>query len=242
MKLLLNGARGRMGQAVAAIVNDHDAHIFAALDAGDAAEAYMAGCDVAMDFSFHTATLPLVALAAKHGKPVVIGTTGHTAEARAAIEAYASQIPMVWAGNFSIGVNLLLHLTEQAAALLSTDYHPEIIEIHHAKKKDAPSGTAENLVSAILRGRSWSAQAVRHGRSGITGERPDVEIGVHAVRGGDVVGEHTVLFAGQGERIELKHQATDRRIFAQGAIAAAHWVRTRPAGLYGMREVLGITQ
>lgn len=240
MNLLLNGAAGRMGQAVAALAEGHGTYITVALGNGDAAEPHIAACDVVIDFSFHTATEPLVALAAAHGKPVVIGTTGHSAAERAAILHHAERIPIVWAGNFSIGVNLLLHLTEQAAALLSTDYHPEIIEIHHAKKKDAPSGTAENLVSAILRGRAWSPSVVRHGRSGITGERPDAEIGVHAVRGGDVVGEHTVLFAGSGERIELKHQATDRRIFAQGALTAAHWVRTQPAGLYGMREVLGM--
>jgi 4-hydroxy-tetrahydrodipicolinate reductase len=239
MKILLNGARGRMGQVIVALAEVQGDVIAAALDQGETASAAAwQACEVVIDFSTHEATAALVQLAAAHHKPVVIGTTGHDAAETSAILAHQGTIPIVWSGNYSIGVNLLFYLTEQVAATLTNDYHPEIVEMHHRMKKDAPSGTARHLVEAILRGRQWPQTAVRYGRDGITGERPDEEIGVHALRGGEVVGEHTVIFAGPGERLELKHQATDRRIFGQGALAAAQWALGQAPGLYTMQDVL----
>jgi 4-hydroxy-tetrahydrodipicolinate reductase len=241
MKILLNGARGRMGQAIQELAPELGVVICLALDRGDAlCTAQLAEVDIAIDFSQHEATLPLVQAAQAVGKPVLIGTTGHSAEARAAITKASTNIPIMWAGNYSVGITLLIHYTEQLARQLGPDYHPEVIEMHHHRKVDAPSGTAENLVAALLRGRNWPGKAVRHGRSGITGQRPDQEIGVHAIRGGEIVGEHTVLFAGTGERLELTHRAADRRIFAEGALRAARWLLPQKPGIYDMRDVLGL--
>lgn len=238
MKIYLHGSSGRMGKAVkvAAAKEGHET-----IDSNpDNLAAALMEADIAIDFSSHEATAPLVAAAAKLGKPVVIGTTGHNEAEQKTILQHTASIPIVWAGNFSLGVNLLFYLAEKVSATLPISYHPEIVEMHHRHKKDAPSGTAENLVQAVLRGRAWSAESVNHGRSGITGERADEEIGVHALRGGEVVGEHNLIFAGPGERLELKHQATDRRIFAEGSIVAARWLLDQEAGLYSMQDVLGL--
>lgn len=232
MKIYLQGASGRMGEAVKIAAAKEGYEV---LD--DTPEA-IAKADVLIDFSSHEATAPLVAAAAAQAKPVVIGTTGHNEAERQDILQHTHTIPIIWAGNFSLGVNLLFYLAEKVAATLPLSYHPEIVEMHHRHKKDAPSGTAEHLVQAVLRGRSWSAETVRHGRNGITGERPDDEVGVHALRGGEVVGEHTLIFAGPGERLELKHQATDRRIFAEGSLVAARWIIGQQPGLYDMQDVL----
>lgn len=240
MKIFLNGAQGRMGKAITAIAPDEKAAVSIAATREQPQLEALSTCDVVLDFSSHDATLALAAAAAAARKPLIIGTTGHTAEEKAAILEYQQKIPLIWAGNYAVGVNLLFYLTEKVAATLGHDFHPEVVEMHHRMKKDAPSGTAENLVEAILRGRSWSADKVRHGRFGITGARPDEEIGVHSLRGGEVVGEHTVIFAGPGERLELKHQASDRRIFAQGAIVAARWALDQAPGLYNMQDVLGL--
>ncbi|MEL7221229.1 MAG: 4-hydroxy-tetrahydrodipicolinate reductase [Bacteroidota bacterium] len=240
MKILINGYTGRMGQAIKQQAEKLGYTIIEGTKEASALAKAMADCDIAIDVSSHEATALFVATAAKLNKPVVIGTTGHTEAEEQEIRTYENQIPMVWSGNFSIGVNLLFYLTEQVAAVLSEDYHPEIVEMHHLRKKDAPSGTARHLIEAILKGRNWSKDDVRYGRNGITGSRPDQEIGVHALRGGEVVGEHTVIFAGPGERLELKHQAADRTIFAQGAMRAAEWVREQKPGIYSMREVLGV--
>lgn len=233
MKIYLLGASGRMGHAVKVAAANEG---YKVLDSS--APNAMNQADIVIDFSSHEATAPLVASAAKYGKPVVIGTTGHNEKEREEILSYTSRIPIVWAGNFSLGVNLLFYLAEKVAATLPLSYHPEIVEMHHRHKKDAPSGTAENLVEAVLRGRQWSADKVKHGRSGITGERPDEEIGVHALRGGEVVGEHSLIFAGPGERLQLQHQATDRRIFAEGSLVAARWIIAKQPGLYNMQDVL----
>ncbi len=238
VKILLNGAKGRMGRAVTAAAGDYDSVIQAAIDLGDDPAPAMPECDVVMDFSLHDAAVPLLQLAAKHTKPVVIGATGHTPEERNAIAAFAQEIPVIFSGNFSAGVNLLFHLTAQAAGLLGSDYHPEIVEMHHRNKKDAPSGTARHLADIIRETRGLKEEHIRHGREGHAGERPDDEIGVHALRGGDVTGEHTVIFAGPGERLELTHKAGGRRIFAQGALRAARWLLSRPPGLYDMQDVL----
>lgn len=241
-RILLNGAKGRMGQAIMAAAQRSGHTLYGTIDLGDDPTAYLEGCDAIIDFSFHEATLPLMQLAAQHQKPIVIGTTGHSEEDRREIRELAKKTPTVWAGNYSVGVNLLLYLTRKAAAILDEEYHPEITEMHHSHKKDAPSGTAENLVEAVLQGRNWGPETICHGRSGITGERPNRQIGVHALRGGEVVGEHTVLFAGPSERVELTHKAADRTIFADGALRAADWATRQKPGLYSMLDVLGLKE
>ena len=240
LKILLNGAKGRMGQTIAGVAGTMDAAIHAATDAGDNPASLLGGCDVIIDFSGHAATGKLLELAVAQQKPIVIGTTGHAAAEKKQLLALAAKVPCVWAGNFSVGVNLLFALTRRAASVLGADYDAEVVEMHHRFKKDAPSGTAARLLEIILEERKLAADALRHGRSGITGERQPTEVGVHALRGGDVVGEHTVMFAALGERVELTHKATDRAIFARGAVRAAHWVVQQKPGVYDMQDVLGL--
>ncbi|WOO43524.1 4-hydroxy-tetrahydrodipicolinate reductase [Rubellicoccus peritrichatus] len=240
LKILLNGCAGRMGQAIAAVAQDSDCEIFASCDAGDDPSAAIADCDVVVEFSMHKVTPAIVKLAAEHGKPVVIGTTGHSSEEREAILAHTKTIPIVWAGNYSIGVNVLFWLTRKAAEILGPDYNPEIIEMHHRHKLDAPSGTAERLIEVVRDGRKIGQERISHGREGIVGVRQKNEIGVHALRGGSVVGEHEVIFAGEGERVSLSHSAGDRKIFALGALRAAHWSKGKTPGLYRMEDVLGL--
>jgi len=236
----INGSRGRMGQAVAAAVKEAGLVIAAETDVGDDIRAAMARADVVIDFSSPAATPEIVRHALELGKPVVIGTTGHEAAERKRLLASAGGVPCVWAGNFSVGVNLLFALTRRASAVLGSDYDAEVVEMHHRFKKDAPSGTAARLLEIILEERKLSAEALRHGREGLTGERKPTEVGVHALRGGDVVGDHTVIFAALGERVELSHRASDRSIFARGAVRAAQWVVDRPAGVYDMQDVLAL--
>jgi 4-hydroxy-tetrahydrodipicolinate reductase len=238
--LLINGARGRMGQAVAAAAKESGVAVGAAVDVGDDLTAALTKCDVMIDFSSHQATRALLELAIAKRKAIVIGTTGHSAEAKKELSVLAAKVPCVWAGNFSIGVNLLFALTQRAAAVLGSDYDAEVVEMHHRFKKDAPSGTAARLLEILLQARNLGNDALRHGRSGITGERKPTEIGVHALRGGSVVGDHTVMFASLGERIELTHKASDRSIFASGAVRAAQWVVDQKPGLYDMQDVLGL--
>ena len=242
LKILLSGAKGRMGQAICSIAGDHGCEITHPVDLGDDPSESIINCDLVIDFSLRDATRPLAELAGEHGKPMVIGTTGHDTDDHKAIEKIASEIPMVWAGNFSTGVNLLFYLTQQAARVLDakSGFDPEVIEMHHRLKKDAPSGTADRLLEILKDSRKLGKDEVSHGRSGMVGERKDGEIGSHALRGGDVVGEHTVMFAGMGERIELTHRATDRTIFAAGALKAAKWVINQEPGLYSMQDVLGL--
>ena len=236
----INGSRGRMGQAVAAAVKEAGLVIAAETDVGDDLRAAMARADVVIDFSSPAATPEIVRHALELGKPVVIGTTGHEAAERKRLLSSAGGVPCVWAGNFSVGVNLLFALTRRASAVLGSDYDAEVVEMHHRFKKDAPSGTAARLLEIILEERKLSAEALRHGREGLTGERKPTEVGVHALRGGDVVGDHTVIFAALGERVELSHRASDRSIFARGAVRAAQWVVDRPAGVYDMQDVLAL--
>ena len=202
---LLNGSRGRMGQAIAAAAAEAGVTLCASLDADDAVADHIDACDVIIDFSSHRATEALLELALAHKKPIVIGTTGHSVEEKTRLLGLAQQVPCVWAGNFSIGVNLLFALTRRASAILGSDYDIEVVEMHHRFKKDAPSGTAARLLEIIMEERKLTAAALRHGREGITGERKPTEIGIHALRGGDVVGDHTVMFAALGERLELTH-------------------------------------
>ncbi len=242
LNILLNGARGRMGLAISEVAPEQDAHIAYACDAGDDPANGISNCQVIIDFSFHEVTPVIAALAAANQKPLVIGTTGHSPEERQAIlSATEGNIPVVWAGNYSIGVNTLNYLTRKAAPILSEAYEAEVLELHHHHKKDAPSGTAARLLEILQSAYKLDESQLTHGREGIVGARPRDEIGVHAVRGGDIVGEHTVYFCGQGERLELTHRATDRRIFARGAIHAAHWALKQEPGLYDMEAVLGLT-
>jgi len=197
--------------------------------------------DVVIDFSVAAATAAHAALAAELGTPLVIGTTGLSAAETAAVRAAAERIPIVWAANTSLGVNLLLGLVEQVAARLGPDWDIEIMEMHHRGKADAPSGTALALGRAAAAGRGVALDDVaQRGRDGITGARKSGDIGFAALRGGDAVGDHHVVFAGAGERLELSHRATNRAIYAKGAVRAARWVIGQPPGLYGMKEVLGL--
>ena len=242
IRILLNGAKGRMGQAIIQVAPDESAVISGSVDQGESAATLISSADVVIDFSSHHATLAIAQLCAQNKKPLVIGTTGHTAEEKDAITNAIKGLPVVWAGNYSVGVTLLNALVRQAARALSQAgrWDIEVTEMHHRHKKDAPSGTADTLLKILLEERKLAADALKHGRSGLTGERPLNEIGVHALRGGDVVGDHTVLFAAEGERLELTHKAANREIFARGALRAAHWIKGKSAGLYSMEDVLGL--
>lgn len=242
IRILLNGAKGRMGLAIQQCAKDeHDIEIAGAFDAGDDITTAIDDCDAVIDFSHHSVTAPMAALCAARGKALVIGTTGQDDAARAAVHKAAKSVPIVFAPNFSIGVNTLFHLVDKAARILGPDFDLEVIEMHHRLKKDAPSGTARRLaeILAEVRGLSYEHD-VRHGREGIVGERTACEIGMHAVRGGDVVGDHTVIFAAGGERVEITHRASSRDTFAKGALRAARWALGQTAGLYDMQHVLGL--
>jgi 4-hydroxy-tetrahydrodipicolinate reductase len=229
-----------MGQAIAAAAPAADAAIAWPLDVGDDLAAGIQKADAVIDFSFHKTTAEVIRLCAAARKPLVIGTTGHSSEEKVALLKEAAKIPCVWSGNYSVGVNLLFALTRRAASVLGADYDAEVVEMHHRFKKDAPSGTAARLLEIILEERKLTAKALRHGRDGITGERTSTEVGIHSLRGGDVIGDHTVMFAALGERIELTHKASDRAIFARGALRAAQWVVSRQPGIYDMQDVLGL--
>ena len=240
ISILLNGSKGRMGQAITASALDLGHRIGAACDAGDQPADHIASCDVIIDFSFHAVTRSMIELAVANNKPIIIGTTGHSSDEKKELLTLASKVPCVWAGNFSVGVNLLFALTRRAAAVLGSDYDAEVLEMHHRFKKDAPSGTAARLLEIILEERQLTEKALRHGRQGITGERSASEVGIHAIRGGDVIGDHTVMFAALGERVELTHKASDRSIFARGAVRAAQWAVNQKPGIYDMQDVLGL--
>ena len=240
LKILVNGSAGRMGQAVISAARETGDVIAAEVDVGVDIRAKLGACDVVIDFSAHGASRGVIEATVAAGKPLIIGTTGHAPAEREALRALAAQIPTVWARNFSVGVNVLFYLVGKAARVLPADFDIEIVEMHHRFKKDAPSGTAASLAEIALDARGLAPDALVHGREGITGERPRGQIGMHALRGGDVVGDHTVLFAALGERVELTHKATDRAILARGAVRAAHWVVTQQPGLYDMQDVLGL--
>lgn len=241
-KLIINGSRGRMGLALIACASRiPDLHIVATIDQGDDLRAVIAGADVVIDFSFHNATADVAAACAAAGKALVIGTTGHSAEEKIRISAFKTQVPIVWASNYSTGVNTLFWLTRKAAEILGPSFDLEVVEMHHRLKKDAPSGTATTLLEILGDVRKVQLEeALRHGRHGIVGERTDAEIGIHAIRGGDVVGDHTVIFAANGERVELTHKASSRETFANGALRAAQWLVGKSPGIYDMQDVLGL--
>jgi 4-hydroxy-tetrahydrodipicolinate reductase len=196
---------------------------------------------VVIDFTLPKATLKNAKVASSRGVPMVVGTTGFSKEEAENLTGMLEKIPAVWAPNMSVGVNLLFNLVEKVATILDDEYDVEIVETHHRFKKDAPSGTALRLAERIAKGRGVDLDDVGvFGRKGITGERKRGEIGVMALRAGDVVGEHTVTFATLGERVELVHKAHSRETFARGAIKAARWVADKDPGIYGMDQVLGL--
>ncbi|HYD41984.1 MAG TPA: 4-hydroxy-tetrahydrodipicolinate reductase [Anaeromyxobacter sp.] len=265
VNVVVTGVAGRMGKEIARLVRAADGLTLsgateqpgpavgkdAGLVAGLGVEvgvkvqpdlaAALPGADVVVDFTLPEASVAHAKLCAERGVAIVIGSTGLSAEAKAEIDAAAKRIPVVLSPNMSVGVNVLFELVRQAAKLLGPGFDVEIVELHHKHKRDAPSGTAVRLaeVAAEALGRT-PAEAFCFAREGITGERPPWQIGVQTLRGGDVVGEHTVLFVGEGERVELVHRATTRVQFATGAVRAAAWLPGKPAGRYDMADVLGL--
>ncbi len=233
-----------MGQAVTSCAaDDPEAEVAAGIDVGDSLADAIVKCDAVIDFTLPSFTDELVAACVEHGKTLVMGTTGHSDEQLTAIRKASETIPVVHAPNFSVGVNTLFWLTRKATEILGDDFDLEVVEMHHRHKKDAPSGTARRLaeILAEVSGVSYD-EDTRHGRFGDVGARTDKEIGVHALRGGDVVGDHTVIYAGDGERVELTHKASSRNTFANGAIRAAKWVASegKTSGLFDMEDVLGL--
>lgn len=197
--------------------------------------------DALIDFTAPEATVEHARLCAKNGVALVIGTTGLKKQDVARIEKAAQQIPIVMASNMSVGANLLFALAAEAARVLSSEYDIEIVEAHHRHKKDAPSGTAKSLAESIAAAKGWKLEACAvYGRHGMTGERPKNQIGIHAVRAGEIIGEHTAYYSGPGETIELKHHAASRDAFARGALVAAQFVVRKKKGLFNMQDVLGM--
>ena len=241
-RIIITGSKGRMGQALlACAARIPELQVAGQIDAGDDLKSIISAGDVVIDFSSHNATAGIAALCAEHKKAMVIGTTGHSSADKSQISNLKSTIPIVLSSNYSTGVNTLFWLTRKAAEILGSGFDLEVIEMHHRLKKDAPSGTAMTLVEILADARKLQLkQALRHGREGIVGERTASEIGLHSLRGGDVVGDHTVVFATNGERLELTHKASSRDTFANGALRAAQWVVNQKPGLYDMQDVLGL--
>ena len=222
VRVALIGARGRMGQTIVDLATDDPKiDIVAQCDLGDAIDPVMKDCDVAIDFSHAGAVAEICSTALQHRKALVIGTTGHSAEQRQFIEQTAGSLPIVFASNFSVGVNALFALTRRAAEIFGSEFAPEITETHHKMKKDAQRGTAKTLGEVLK-------------------EVVKIEVPIESIREGDVVGEHTVMFGGPSERLELTHRAASREIFARGALRAAKWITNQPPGLYSMQNVLGL--
>jgi 4-hydroxy-tetrahydrodipicolinate reductase len=265
-KIAILGGAGRMGQMIARdLLSKKDAAVLVATvehgkswaigrDIGEITglgpagvkvtqdkEAAFAAADILIDFTSPEATLEHAGLAFQYGKGLVVGTTGLGETELAAIEAAAQKAPVIQAANMSVGVSLLVSLIEQVARMLDPEYDIEVYEAHHRHKVDAPSGTALALAHAAAKGRGVTLEkALIPARYGQIGARPPGAIGMSVFRGGDVIGDHTVTFAGTGERIEFTHKASDRSLFAKGAVKCALWLHNRPPGLYGMRDVLGL--
>ncbi|HPO12329.1 MAG TPA: 4-hydroxy-tetrahydrodipicolinate reductase [Candidatus Hydrogenedentes bacterium] len=264
MNICMAGACGRMGRRILELaVAADDINITGAFDmpknagasltvgmesgkayvisVGKDAHSEIVKSEVMIDFTQAGVCVDNVKIAASLGKPSVVGTTGLSEAQVAELRTCAKKVPVVYAPNMSVGVNLLFKLTSEVAAILGLDYNVEIVEVHHNQKKDSPSGTAVRLAERAAEALGLSyAQDTAHGREGLVGARPARQIGMHAVRGGDVVGEHTVSFIGQGERIELVHKAHNRDNFARGALVAARFAVKAGPGLYDMQDVLGL--
>jgi 4-hydroxy-tetrahydrodipicolinate reductase len=265
IKIAVCGAAGRMGQRIIASIIEAEgtefcgalerhAHHQIGEDAGllagcgktdvlitDSLNAVVSSCDVLIDFTSPKVSLRNLELCALHNKAIVIGSTGFTSEERALAAELAKDIPAVLAPNMSVGVNVCFKILKDVAKTLGNDFDVEIVELHHNKKKDSPSGTAVRMgeVVAEALGRDYNKVANYH-REGICGERTKEEIGMQTVRGGDIVGEHTVYFIGMGERIEISHRAMTRDMFSRGSVRAAKWVVGQKPGLYDMQDVLGL--
>lgn len=240
MKIAIIGAAGRMGRKLCELASGMGLEVVSKVDVAEGYDReWSDATEGVVDFSHHSCLAANIAKAVEAALPYVIGTTGVTPEEQATVDEAAKKIPVVQSGNYSLGVNILLELVEKTAAALGEDYDIEITEMHHRHKKDAPSGTAIMLAKSAAKGRSvdLAAKAV-YGRFGDTGERPVGEIAVHALRGGSVVGDHTVMFAGELERVELTHKAQDRAAFAAGALKALKWAKGKASGIYTMRDVL----
>ncbi|HOX40005.1 MAG TPA: 4-hydroxy-tetrahydrodipicolinate reductase [Candidatus Brocadiia bacterium] len=266
IRIGINGACGRMGRRIATLAAEAgDIEIAPALETaghsdigkdfgqliGTAARGvqvsseWPAGVipDVLIDFSSPEATVKRAAEAAEKGVALVIGTTGLTCEHAAQVREASKKVPCILAANMSVGVNVLLWMVSELTKTLGEAYDVEIIEIHHNQKKDAPSGTAKALADSVCKARNWTIEEnAIYGRQGIIGPRPRDEMAIHAVRAGDVVGDHTVFFSTGGERIEVTHRAHNRDTFASGALRAARYLTGKPAGMYSMADVLGIAR
>ena len=243
MKVAILGAAGRMGHMLCDLVDrSEELELVAKCDVReDYPRTWPAGTEAVIDFTFHEAVPANITKAAKEGVVYVLGTTGLTDEEQQSVEAAAKKIPVVQSGNYSLGVNLLLGLVKKAAEVLGIEYDCEVVETHHRHKKDSPSGTALMLAKVAAEGRDQNFDDVSiFGREGMVGERPQGEIAVHAIRGGSVIGDHTVMFAGDVERIEITHKAQTREAFAAGALRAALWAADKKPGIYNMRDVLGL--
>ncbi|MDD4933981.1 MAG: 4-hydroxy-tetrahydrodipicolinate reductase [Methylacidiphilaceae bacterium] len=243
VRLIVIGAKGRMGKAVLEQARrTGDWEIAGEIDQGDPLNPALTRSDVAIDFSSHAFSPVVAEASAQAGRPLVIGTTGHLPEESRRMRRAGERIPIVWAPNFSAGVNLLFYLVRKATAVLGGEFDAEIVEAHHRGKRDAPSGTARRLAEIVTEVRGVPLEkAARHGREGEPGPRKAEEIGIHAIRAGQIVGLHTVLFAGPGEVLELTHRAETRDTFALGALRAARWVVGKPPGVYSMEDVLGLS-
>ena len=241
IRLHVHGGRGRLGQAIVRIAEASGDYRVSVSGRKEDLSKIEAAWDVAIDVSQPQGSVGIATCCAADKVPLVIGTTGHSSDQLSKLRATATRIAILFSPNFSVGVNLLFWLTEKTSEILGPEFDAEIVELHHRLKKDSPSGTAKRLGEIIAKTRSLEYEkAVRHGREGLVGERQGNEIGLHAMRGGDIVGEHTVYFAGTGERIELTHRASNRDTFAKGALRAAAWLINKPAGLYEMQDVLGL--
>jgi 4-hydroxy-tetrahydrodipicolinate reductase len=242
IRIAIAGAGGRMGRTlIEAVEAAPDAELAAAFDVGDDIDAALAKADCLIDFTRPEGTLKHMEICRKRGVHLVIGTTGMNTDQKLAIQDASRDIPIVFAPNMAVGVNLVFKLLDTAARILNEGYDIEIVEAHHRHKVDAPSGTALRMgeVVASALGRDLAECAV-YGREGVTGERPAPQIGFATVRGGDIVGDHTVMFIGTGERVEITHKASSRMHFAQGALRASRFLRGKARGLYDMQDVLGL--
>ncbi|HXX53913.1 MAG TPA: 4-hydroxy-tetrahydrodipicolinate reductase [Thermodesulfovibrionales bacterium] len=265
VRIAVAGAMGRMGCRIAVLSREYESvklsgafekkgHQDIGKDVGnlygmgvtgiilhDSIEKVLEAADVVIDFTHAGSTLENLKIASSKGKPMVVGTTGFAKEQLEEIGLLTRNIPCVMASNMSLGVNLLFKILQDVARALGDDYDIEIIEAHHRMKKDAPSGTAIKMAQVIADAVNRKLDEVAvYARRGLIGERTKKEIGIQTVRAGDIVGEHTVLFGGLGERIEITHRASSRDTFARGALKAALWVHDKPAGLYDMQDVLGL--
>jgi 4-hydroxy-tetrahydrodipicolinate reductase len=242
IRFAIAGAGGRMGRTlIEAVQAMPNAELGSAFDVGDDIEAALSKADCLIDFTRPEGTMKHLEICRKRGVHMVIGTTGMTTEQKLAIQDASRDIPVVFAPNMAVGVNLVFKLLDTAARILSEGYDVEIVEAHHRHKVDAPSGTALRMgeVVAAALGRDLAECAV-YGREGVTGERPATQIGFATVRGGDIVGDHTVMFIGTGERVEITHKASSRMHFAQGALRAGRFLHGKARGLYDMQDVLGL--